>query len=90
MLKLSGIRGTITAGGRLAAHLLTWQHEGTETQSTTTAKASEINDFLLENASGLVLSLPVGRGRWAWRDVTVGRSGNDLTITGRGRPERRT
>ena len=84
-MKARGTAGQLRVGGRMAATLGAWSHEGTAAEWQVEAETLDIDEYLFESGGPFHLRLYVGEQIWQWRGVTV--SGRErVTITGEGRP----
>lgn len=93
MSKLAyGTAGQIRAGYRVAADLGAWTLDllgtafGTDSWEIT-ADVARADGYWLDHGGAFEIRLRLARSWWCWRDVAIERSGDRVTIRGRGKPE---
>lgn len=74
-MKMSGVRGEVRVGGRVAANLGRWSFDGTSKDWTVEATATDIDEYWIESGGPFDLHLHIGENIRRYRDVRVsGRS----------------
>ena len=85
-MRVTGNGGKLTVGGRVAAELGAWHFKGESTSWRVEATCLSIDNFWMEHGEVKRLTLSVGAGEWCWPEVAVELEGNQVIVTGSGRP----
>jgi hypothetical protein len=84
-MRMTGVRGEVRVGGRVAASLARWSFDGTPEHWEVEATPSMVDEFWLDSGGPFDLHLHIGSSIRTYRNVQV--SGRSTLYISEGVPE---